>query len=382
MAKKRIILLGATGSIGRQALEVVREFPDRFDLVGLASNRDASGLRAAASAFPGAGLALSGIPAGEAPAGMPSGCLFGPSAILDLLGSVPADLVINGIAGSAGLAPSLAALERGMDLALANKESVVMGYGLLEVAAVKAGRSIIPVDSEHAALFHLLRGYPDAVELYITASGGAFRDRPLESLSSARPDEAAAHPSWSMGRKISIDSATMANKGLEVIEASRLFHMPADRVKVLVHPQSMAHALIRTRDGALVVNVSAPDMRLPILNALAYPETLPSSFGSLDLAGLSLEFKAPDPERYPLLGLAYAALAAGEGATVAYNAADEVAVAAFESGAIGYCDIAPIVETCLGRGWPTKLPSLEGIFSTDTEARACAQAAVKEIGTR
>lgn len=380
MRKKRVIVVGATGSIGRQTLEAVAAYPDRFEVVGLAANRSAAALLAAAASWPRAALALSG-------AGRSGGTVsdrvayLGEEGLLAMIRETEAELVVNGASGAAGLPSSLAALESGKDLALANKESVVMGYSLLEAAALRSKRSILPVDSEHAALFQLRNrvGASEIDELVITASGGAFRDRPLSELGSVRPDEAAAHPNWSMGRKISIDSATMANKGLEVIEASRLFGVKPERVKVLIHPQSLVHALVRARDGSLYANASEPDMRLPIMNALAWPEALACPFGRLELAGRVLEFRAPDPARYPLLGLAYAALAAGEGATVAYNAADEVAVAAYESGAIGFLDIARVVELTLSLSWPGNLASLGEILEADRAARSEAAAAIKEL---
>jgi 1-deoxy-D-xylulose-5-phosphate reductoisomerase len=378
--KKRVIVLGATGSIGRQAIEAVSAFPERYEIVGLSAHRDAARLLAAAEGFPRARLALSSTQAGRAGTVDSRIGFLGPGGLIDLLRGTEADIVVNGIAGAAGLAPSIACLESGKDLALANKESVVMGYALLEAAAARSGKAILPVDSEHAAVFQLMRRISDPEEIYITASGGAFRDRPLVELAAVRPDEAAAHPSWSMGRKISIDSATMANKGLEVIEASRLFHLPPAKVKVLIHPQSIVHALLRDRDGALYANMSAPDMRLPILNALAYPESLPSPFGHLDLAAHRLDFRAPEAERYPALGLAYEALAAGYGASVAYNAADEVAVAAFEAGKIGFLDIARVIESSLARNWPRELPNLPSIFEADREARQLALTFCKEQG--
>ncbi len=380
MAKKRIVLAGATGSIGRQTLEAAAAFPERFEIVALAANRDEAGLRRAAAAWPGARLCLSGEGASAARAA--DGIAYrGPEGLLAMIRETEAEMVVNGVAGAAGLAPSLAALESGKDLALANKESVVMGWSLLEATAKRWRGRILPVDSEHAALFQLAEriGLGQVDELIITASGGAFRDRPLPELATVRPDEAAAHPNWSMGRKISIDSATMANKGLEVIEAARLFGFAPERIKVLVHPQSLVHALVRARDGSLFANASEPDMRLPILAALAWPETLPCPFGRLELGGRTLEFREVEAARYPLLGLAYAALRAGDGATVAYNAADEIAVAAFEAGLIGYLDIARVVERALAAAFPARLASLEEVLEADRGARRAAEAAIKEI---
>jgi 1-deoxy-D-xylulose-5-phosphate reductoisomerase len=374
---KRVIIVGATGSIGRQALDVILSRPGDFEVAGLSAQRDEAGLRSAAAPFPGARLALSG----EGPR-LEGIELRGREGLEELIRGIGADLVVNGAAGAGGLYPSLAALESGADLALANKESVVMAFGLLEAAAKASGSVILPVDSEHAALFRLLSllGEEGAEELLITASGGAFRDRPLEELESLAPDEAASHPNWSMGRKITIDSATMANKGLEVIEASRLFGMPPERIKVLIHPQSLVHALVRARDGSLYAQASEPDMRVPIQNALTWPEVLPCPFGRLELAGRSLEFREPDPARYPMLGLAYAALASGEGATVAYNAADEIAVAAYEMGLIGFTHIARVVGEVLDRGWPFRAGGLTSILSIDATAREAARVAVQDLG--
>jgi len=376
MRKKRVIVVGATGSIGRQALDVVKAKSDLFAIAGLSAHRDEAGLRAAAAPFPGAELCLSG-----APSGAEGIRLFGEAGLDELVSGLDADIVVNGAAGSGGLRPSLAALSSGKDLALANKESVVMAWPLLKASAEASGGRILPVDSEHAALFQLLstRKVSEVEELIITASGGAFRDRPLESLASVTPDEAATHPNWSMGRKITIDSATMANKGLEVIEASRLYGFEAPRVKVLVHPQSIVHALVRTVDGSLYAQLSQPDMRVPIQNALTWPDCIPCPFGRLELSGRTLDFLEPDEARYPVLGLAYAALASGEGGPIVFNAADEVAVAAFEGRKIGYLDIARVVEGTLGGLWPSRVGDLGSIFEVDALARERAKSVVREI---
>jgi 1-deoxy-D-xylulose-5-phosphate reductoisomerase len=372
---RRIIVVGATGSIGRQTLDVAESRRDLFEIAGLSAQRDESGLRAAAARFPGAKLCMSGA------SGPLTGItLYGLEGLDELISETTADIVVNGAAGSGGLHPSLSALRCGKDLALANKESVVMAWPLLDRLAGEGRSRILPVDSEHSALFQLCEriGKRDIDELMLTASGGPFRDRPIAELDGVRPDEAAAHPNWSMGRKISIDSATMANKGLEVIEASRLFGFSPEDIHVLVHPQSLVHALVRTRDGSLYAHVSAPDMRLPIQNALTWPETLPCPFGRLDLSGSTLEFREPEDARYPLLGLAYSALRSGEGATIAYNAADEVAVAAFERGRIRYTRISSIVSRTLEAAWPSRARELESIFDIDRRAREAAEAAVME----
>ena len=290
--RKRVIIVGATGSIGSQTLDVIESRPDLFEVAGLSAHGDEAGLSAAGARHPGVPLCLSG-------ASSPSKGihLTGASGLDELVGSVEADIVVNGASGSGGLRPSIAALSSGKDLALANKESIVMAWPLLEATARERNARILPVDSEHAALFQLVarigggsEGPREIEELVITASGGAFRDWSLERLKYATPDEAASHPNWSMGRKITIDSATMANKALEVIEASASSAFEPERVRVLIHPQSIVHALVRTLDGSLYAQVSSPDMRLPIQNALTWPETLPCPFGRLDLAGQQLRF--------------------------------------------------------------------------------------------
>ncbi|HCO48659.1 MAG TPA: 1-deoxy-D-xylulose-5-phosphate reductoisomerase [Spirochaetaceae bacterium] len=291
-----------------------------------------------------------------------------------------ADLAVNGIAGAAGLVASLAALSSGKNLALANKESVVMGYSHLEALAKEKDRFIIPVDSEHAALFQLVSrlGSASITELSITASGGPFRDRTTEELKTISPDEAARHPVWKMGRKISIDSATLANKGLELIEAVRLFGLPEEKVKILIHPESIVHALVRTKDGALYAHMSSPDMRLPIDIALHWPEEVNSAYGILDLAGKTLHFEAPDTVRFPMLALARSAVRIGEAATIAYNAANEIAVANFEEGRISFTQISDIVAAVLEEEWSFPVPDAGSIFETDNRARRLAQLAVTE----
>jgi len=377
--RKRIIIVGATGSIGRQTIDVIESRPELFEVTGLSAHTNEKALRLNAARFPAASLCLSGIQDHR------DGIAFtGPDGLDELVCSIDADIVVNGAAGAGGLRPSLATLSCGKRLVLANKESVVMAWPLLNESANSSGSMILPIDSEHAALFQLISkvGAENIDDLIITASGGAFRDRNLSELPLVSPDEAAHHPNWSMGRKITIDSATMANKGLEVIEASRYFGFPPERVRVLVHPQSIVHSLVRTRDGNLYAQLSAPDMRVPIQNALSWPECLPCPFGRLELAGKNLEFREPESERYPLLGLAYSALESGEGATVAYNAADEVGVDAFEKHRIRFTDIARIVELTLERGWPSQVRELDSIFEVDRGAREAALEAVERIESR
>jgi 1-deoxy-D-xylulose-5-phosphate reductoisomerase len=380
MNSKSVLILGATGSIGRQTIEFIDEAnrlaPGSFAVAGMSAHTDAEGLREAARRHPEAKTALTGL------SGPAEGVDFtGPGALEDLLQGCGAELAVNGIAGSQGLRASALVLQAGMDLALANKESVVMGWALLEELAAASGSKIIPVDSEHAALFQLVRriGSPSIVELTITASGGPFRDKDAAFLRNVKPDEAAAHPVWRMGRKISIDSASLANKGLELIEASRLYGIEESRIRVLIHPQSLVHALVRTIDGSLYAHLSPPDMRLPIGIALSWPEERPLPFPSLDLAGKSLEFRDPDPERFPLLSLAREALREGQAGAIAYNAADEEAVAAFDSGRIGFMDMPFVVEKVLAKGWAYPARDLSGIFEFDAAARRAARSSISEI---
>jgi 1-deoxy-D-xylulose-5-phosphate reductoisomerase len=381
MTTKSILILGATGSIGRQTIEFIDEAnrlaPGSFAVAGMSAHTDAVGLREAARRHPDSKTALTGV----ASVGADDADFAGPDALWKLVEACGAELAVNGIGGSQGLRASALVLKAGMDLALANKESVVMGWALLEELAAASGSKIIPVDSEHAALFQLVRriGGPSIAELTITASGGPFRDRDMAFLRSAKPDEAAAHPVWKMGRKISIDSASLANKGLELIEASRLYGVEESRIRVLIHPQSLVHALVRTLDGSLYAQLSLPDMRIPIGIALSWPEERPLPFPSLDLAGKSLEFSDPDPERFPLLSLAREALRQGQAGTIAYNAADEEAVAAFDSGRIGFMDMPLIVEKVLASGWAYPARDLSGIFEFDAAARRTARSSISEI---
>jgi len=372
---KRIIVIGATGSIGRQTLDVVDRHPDEFRIVGMSAHRDAAGLLAAAARHPGATLCLSGAAA--------SGGIrrAGASGLASMIEETDADIVLNAAAGSDGLKPSFAAMASGKDLALANKETIVMAGRLALEAAARLGRKILPVDSEHSALFNMIERFGrDSVRgAIITASGGAFRDLPVERLSSVRPADALAHPTWNMGAKITVDSASMANKGLEVIEAARLFSLKPEEIEVVVHPESRVHSFIRTRDGSLYAQTSRPDMRLPIMNALSWPHVLEERVADMHPEDIAMHFLRPDPERYPLLGLAYDALRDGEGATDAYNAANEIAVAAFMDGLIAFTDIYRVVAGVLEKGYPVRLEDLEAVSGTDSMARSEAARILKEI---
>ena len=346
---KRIALLGATGSIGRQAIEVIDAHPD-LRLVAAASGSQ-----------PIDGLAPRTQVGGD---------------LTTLLDESEPDLVLNAVVGFAGLPATIWALERGVDLALANKESLVAAGELALEAWARGKGRLLPVDSEHSAAYQCLEGRdPASVEtLVLTASGGPFRGRNRDELGSVTPREALAHPTWSMGPKITIDSATLANKGLELIEAHFLFGLPYDRLEVVVHPSSIVHALVRFRDGAALAHVGYPDMRVPISFALTYPERAETPLRQLDLAsGLSLEFSAPDLETFPLLALARRAGEAGGTYPCAYNAANEVAVAAFLDERLPFLAIAETVEDTLDRVDGAPAGDLDDLVEADAQARRLAE---------
>jgi 1-deoxy-D-xylulose-5-phosphate reductoisomerase len=350
---KRIALLGATGSIGRQALEIVDAHPE-LELVAAASGSQ-----------PIDGLAPLTQVGGD---------------LTELLDRAEPDLVLNAVVGFAGLPATLWALERGVDLALANKESLVAAGELALEAERSGGGLLIPVDSEHSAAFQCLDGRaPEQVDsLVLTASGGPFRGRARDELSDVTPGEALAHPTWNMGPKITIDSATLANKGLELIEAHFLFGLPYERIEVVVHPSSVVHALVRFRDGAALAHLGYPDMRVPISYALTYPERAATPVPPLDLAsGLTLEFHAPDLETFPLLALARRAGQEGGSAPCVFNAANEVAVAAFLEGRLPFPGIASVVEETLEGADISAVHDLEELITVDADARRLAEGTLK-----
>ena len=350
---RKIALLGATGSIGRQALEIIRDNPE-LELVAAASGTQ-----------PIDGLARLTQVGGD---------------LTVLLERAEPDVVLNAVVGFAGLPATLWALERGVDLALANKESLVAGGELCRAGRERGGGRLIPVDSEHSAALQCLEGRELATvdSLVLTASGGPFRGRSREQLADVTPAEALDHPTWSMGPKITIDSATLANKGLELIEAHFLFRLPYDRIEVVVHPQSIVHALVRFRDGASLAHVGYPDMRVPISYALTYPERAATSVPGLDLAaGLALEFEAPDLDAFPLLRLARESGERGGTYPCVYNAANEVAVAAFRIGRLGFLDIAAVVEEALATVEGAPARDLEELSEADATARRIVQGALQ-----
>jgi 1-deoxy-D-xylulose-5-phosphate reductoisomerase len=373
--KKRVALLGATGSIGKSTLDVIRQGKDVFELVLLSSHTNTAGLLTLAAEFPKAILALSGRTQG--PEAIP---YFGSQGLLTAIAACGGDRAVNGIAGAAGLEPSIAVLNAGMDLALANKETIVMAGPLVLALAQAKKRRILPVDSEHAAIFNLLEahGRDQLDAILLTASGGPFRTYSPEQLAVVSPQDALAHPTWTMGAKISIDSATLANKGLEVIEAARLFALPPEKITVVVHPQSIVHSMIRFKDGTLYAQLSCPDMRLPIQQALSYPARGSGSWSALNFDALSLEFTKPDTLAFPMLPLAYEALRSGPPYTVAYNAANEIAVSAFLEQRIPFLAIPRVVAHVLDRPW-TGAFELESILAIDSQARSAATAYIRAI---
>ncbi len=357
---KRIAVLGATGSIGRQALDIIQAHPG-LEACALASG--SSDLDALAAEHGAEHVQAGGD-------------------LTDLLDRVEPDLVLNAVVGFAGLPATLWALEHGVTLALANKESLVAAGELALAAQERGGGLLLPVDSEHSAAFQCLEGHaPEAVHsLVLTASGGPFRGRTREELADVTRADALAHPTWRMGPKITIDSATLANKGLELIEAHFLFGLPYEQLEVVVHPTSIVHALVRLRDGAALAHAGYPDMRVPISFALTYPERDATPIDPLDLAaGLVLEFEAPDEETFPMLPLGRRAGELGGTYPCAYSAANEVAVAAFLAGRLPFTSIAEVVEDTLASVSGAPVDDLEALETADAEARRVAEKQAERI---
>jgi 1-deoxy-D-xylulose-5-phosphate reductoisomerase len=379
---KRLLILGSTGSIGTQALDVVRRAGDAFELVGLSAGSDHEGLvkQAREHGVPRIALGDRDAAARAAEAWTGGEVLGGSEGLVQLVAESGADLVLNAIVGSAGLGPTIVALTEGMDVALANKESLVVGGELVTALAEATGAQLVPIDSEHTALHHLLTGEPPGVveKLIITASGGPFRGR--RDLEHVTVEDALKHPTWTMGGKITIDSATLMNKGLELMEAHHLFGTPYDRIDVVVHPQSIVHALVQLCDGSTKAHLGYPDMRVAIGYALHYPERADLPIPPLDLVALGkLEFEAPDAEAFPCLRLAREAAVAGGTAPCALNAANEVAVHAFLNGRLSFLGIPAVIEGVLDELGSQRVHSFETLYVIDSEAR---QLAGELIGVR
>jgi 1-deoxy-D-xylulose-5-phosphate reductoisomerase len=371
---RRILIVGSTGSIGTQALDVVERNPE-LEVVGLAAASSWELLVEQAATHGVARVALAD-PDSAARAGEHSDVevLAGPEGLVELITDSDCDLVLNALVGSAGLGPTVAALGEGIDLALANKESLVVGGELVTALAEATGAQLLPVDSEHSALFQLIAGErPGTVDrLVLTASGGPFRGR--TDLDAVTREEALAHPTWDMGGKITIDSATLMNKGLELIEAHHLFGLPYERIDVVVHPQSIVHAVVHLNDGASLAHLGYPDMRVPISYALSYPERVDVPVRRLDLVELgALTFEAPDLDAFPCLRLAREAAEAGGTAPCVLNAANEVAVHAFLAGDLSFTGIPRVIESTLSELPAQPVRHFSDLYAADAQARDVAR---------
>ncbi|MFS8976649.1 1-deoxy-D-xylulose-5-phosphate reductoisomerase [Cupriavidus necator] len=388
---QRITILGATGSIGESTLDVVRRHPDRYTVHALTAHRQVRKLADQCIAFrPAHAVVGTAEAAGELQAllreaGVKTEVSHGEAALESVASDARTDAVMAAIVGAAGLRPTLAAARAGKRVLLANKEALVMSGGIFMDAVREHGATLLPIDSEHNAIFQCLpaddpRYGRGVARVLLTASGGPFRTRDPATLHDISPDQACAHPNWVMGRKISVDSATMMNKGLEVIEAHWLFGVPAERIEVLIHPQSIVHSMVAYTDGSVLAQLGNPDMRTPIAYGLAYPERIDAGVSPLDLtlAG-GLSFEKPDLLRFPCLGLAFDALRAGGVAPAVLNAANEVAVEAFLGGKVRFTDIAGIVRQVLEAAPQGAADSLEAVLDADRLAREVARAAVAPL---
>lgn len=374
-----VAVLGATGSIGASTLDVIARHPGRYRVFALTANASADALLELCRTHRPRYAVLSDASSAseKAFASVGTELLKGHSAIDEVVAHADCHAVMAGIVGAAGLSSTLAAARAGKRVLLANKEALVMAGPLVMRVAREAGAQLLPVDSEHNAVFQCFSQTRLVRRIVLTASGGPFRAAPLESLAAVTPEQACAHPNWVMGRKISVDSATMMNKGLEVIEARWLFDVEPGRIEVLIHAQSIVHSLVEYIDGSMIAQLSNPDMRVPIAHALAHPERIDSGAQPLDLVSIkTLSFEKPDPSRFPCLRLAYAALRAGGTAAAVLNAANEVAVAAFLERRLAFTGIARVIEQTMARVPARAADDLEAILAADTDARRAAGAQV------
>jgi 1-deoxy-D-xylulose-5-phosphate reductoisomerase len=391
--QRKITLLGSTGSIGDSTLDVIARHPGRFSVYALSAHRNGSKLVeqclrfAPEVAVVGDAQTAAQVEQALRTAGSRTEVLHGKQALVDVSQHSGCDTVVAAIVGAAGLAPTLAAARAGKRILLANKEALVMSGAIFMNAVREHGATLLPVDSEHNAIFQCMPregatvAHGGVARLILTASGGPFRTRAPETLIDVTPEQACKHPNWSMGRKISVDSATMMNKGLEVIEAHWLFGLPGERIDVLIHPQSVIHSMVSYVDGSVLAQLGNPDMRTPIAHALAFPERVDSGVAPLDLAAVAtLSFEQPDYARFPCLALAMAALAAGGTASAALNAANEVAVEAFLARRIRFTAIAQTVETVLGTLPDRRADSLDDVIEADAAARRAAQHFIDNAG--
>jgi len=386
VSRRTVTILGATGSVGRSTLDLIGRDRGRYEILALTAHKDVAGLAGLARSF-AAKQAVIGDPAllgalKEALAGSGTEAAAGEAAIAGAAAS-GADWTMAAIVGTAGLKPVMRALEGGGTVALANKEALVSAGALMTRAAAASGTTLLPVDSEHNAVFQCFdRTRPESVRrIILTASGGPFRTWPIERMRAATPAEAVAHPNWSMGAKISVDCATLMNKGLELIEAFHLFPVGAEAIDIVVHPQSVVHSLVEYVDGSLLAQLGPADMRVPIAHTLAWPERMATPCEPLDLVSLgTLAFEAPDPERFPALGLARRALAQGGAKPAILNAANEVAVASFLESRVTFLDIASVVGAVLDRYDPPAPASIDEVLEIDRGARRVAAEVTGKIG--
>jgi len=374
-APRRVTVLGATGSVGCSTADLIGRNPERFAVEALVANRNVEKLAEQARRLGAAHAVVADADRygdlKEALAGTTVSVAAGAEAVAEAA-SRSCDIVMAAVVGAAGLAPTLAAVRQGAVVALANKESLVCAGDLVVAEVSRCGATLLPVDSEHSAIFQVFETQhaADVERLILTASGGPFRAWSQDDMAAVTPEQAVAHPNWDMGAKISVDSATMMNKGLELIEASYLFPVDEPQIEILVHPQSVVHSLVAYRDGSVLAQLGAPDMRTPIAYALAWPRRMPVPAERLDLAAVArLDFEAPDAERFPAMRLAREALKAGAGAPVVLNAANEVAVARFLAGALRFLDIAGVVEDCLAALPGPRPANLDDVVALDGEAR-------------
>ena len=382
---KRLTLLGATGSIGLRTLELVSSFPDEFQVAGLAARGSNVELIAdlCRKYSPRAVALLDGLVVDRLARLLPSPrpeILAGPTGLVSLARDLEVEVVVSALVGAAGLLPTMAAIEAGRTVALANKETLVMAGSLMTAAARRRGVALLPVDSEHSAVFQCLIGHSrrDVHQILLTASGGPFRELPKARFSEVTVADALRHPTWKMGPKITVDSATLMNKGLEIIEARWLFDVEPHQVQVVVHPQSIVHSMVEYIDGSVIAQLGVADMGVPILYALTYPERRPAPAARLDLTRVGqLTFFEPDLDRFPCLGLARQALERGGAAPVVLNAANEVAVAAFLDGRIGFTAIPELIGRALEAAPPGALGSVEECLAIDAEARRRVQELMK-----
>jgi len=394
MSLRHVAVLGSTGSIGVSTLDVIRRHPDRFKVVALTAAKQIESLANQCIEFNPAIAVVSDVDGAKQLSELlrdkqlKTQVMYGADALVTAVTDSDCDTVMAAIVGAAGLVPALAAAKAGKRVLLANKEALVMSGDLFMNAMKLGGGELLPIDSEHNAIFQCLpeqftkspQPHLGVEELWLTASGGPFRNTPIAELAFITPDQACAHPNWVMGRKISVDSATMMNKGLEVIEAFWLFGLPLEKIKVLIHPQSVVHSMVRYRDGSVIAQMGQPDMRTPIAYGLSWPERIDAGVGRLDLTQLAaLSFSAPDHGRFPCLALAFEAAKLGGTAPTVLNAANEIAVAAFLDKGLPYLQIPVVVEHVLNQIASSPASSIEHILSVDAQARVSAHQYICQI---